>query len=103
MASEYIGKLTAGMNREIKTVIVNVCTEEDSWIDMYLMSLCHHNIIANSTFSWWGARLNANPGKIVISPAFWARKGEKLYPGIMMKNIIRIDSQGNIFTGGKGS
>jgi hypothetical protein len=59
--------------------------------DLRLMSLCKHNIIANSSFSWWGAWLNNNPAKIVLAPQKWFalselnKKTEDLVPDKWIK------------------
>ena len=51
--------------------LVDWNTKADSWQDMYLMTQCRHNIIANSSFSWWSAWLNENPEKVIIAPSKW--------------------------------
>lgn len=75
--------------KEKNVVYVDWNTGANSFKDMLLMSLCKHNIIANSTFSWWGAFLNINPDKKVICPSYWM-VGEKT-EGRVPQDWIQIE------------
>lgn len=58
--------------------------------EMYLMAKCKHNIIANSSFSWWGAWLNQNPDKIVIAPKKWLNNPKINTDDIVPKTWLKI-------------
>lgn len=81
------------------TTIVDINHGKDSFYDMYLMSLCRANICANSTFSFWGARLNKNPDKWMIRPT--TQKNGQIFEEKQMKelwkNWVFIDAMGTIF------
>lgn len=64
---------------------------ERDYIEIYLMSLCNNNIIANSSFSWWGAWLNKNENKKVFGPKIWFGP-EKNFPSqdILPESWIKI-------------
>lgn len=89
---EYYNKAVALIKEKIASPVFFVSSDDIDWArknfaggefvfvsapaikdyeEMYLMSKCKHNIVANSSFSWWGAWLNDNPDKIVVAPEKW--------------------------------
>ncbi|MFA6226873.1 MAG: alpha-1,2-fucosyltransferase [Candidatus Paceibacterota bacterium] len=72
------------------TFIIKPTIVEKDEEEIILMSLCKHNIIANSSFSWWGAWLNQNPGKIVIAPKKWNNRYQKEYKDLLPPDWIKI-------------
>ncbi|MFC5772412.1 alpha-1,2-fucosyltransferase [Ectobacillus antri] len=76
--SDNVEWVKQNLNSLEEAVYIDYNVGNDSYKDMQLMSLCKHNIIANSSFSWWGAFLNKNMEKIVIAPGKWINmKGVK--------------------------
>ena len=71
--------------------LINKNSGDNSFKDLYLMSQCKHNIIANSSFSWWGAWLNNNSEKIVIAPQKWFGSSfDETYKDIVPDNWIKL-------------
>lgn len=71
-------------------IIVQNNTGSKSWCDLKLMSLCKHNILANSSFSNWGGYFNKNPGKIVIYPSQYTK--EKANSNKSGKGWVKIEA-----------
>lgn len=71
---------------------VDINYGKESYNDMHLMSACKHNVIANSTFSWWGAWLNKNSNKIVIAPDVWLKDGGLWGENILPKEWIKMQA-----------
>lgn len=70
-------------------VFVEGNSESKGYIDMRLMSECKHQIIANSSFSWWAAFLNSNPDKKVICPNRWINTKDT--PDVYCEDWIKVE------------
>lgn len=74
----------------VEKVVVDFNGPETDFEDMRLMSLCRHNIIGNSSFSWWGAWLNAHDDKRVAGPVKWFGDPKLQNPDILPADWMRI-------------
>ncbi len=69
--SDDIEWAKSNLRNQYNNIFVDANCAQSAIEDLRLMSSCNHHIIANSTFSWWGAWLNQNQSKIVIAPKVW--------------------------------
>ncbi len=74
------------------TLVAHNQGDEHAYADLWLMTQCQHFIIANSTFSWWGAWLSANTDKQVIAPGFEMRQGKMWwgFKGLLPQEWIKL-------------
>ena len=68
---DYMGAILNSKTTIPEVIYIDWNKGQDSWQDMALMSKCNSHIIANSSFSWWGAWLDNSPNKVVIAPKVW--------------------------------
>jgi len=88
--SDDIDWVKENLKTDLPTAYIDHNTHGKHYEDMRLMSLCKHNIIANSSFSWWGAWLNRNPDKVVIAPIKWFNNLSANSNDIIPENWVRI-------------
>lgn len=82
------------LNLEKHFVLVEANTEYTGYLDMLLMSKCRHNIISNSSFSWWAAWLNPNPDKLVVAPDRWVNDRDS--SDVYTKGMILVNAKGRV-------
>lgn len=90
--SDDIGFARKNLPAGMRQVFVEGNDDFSSHEDLRLMAACQHHIIANSSFSWWGAWLNPNPRKVVVAPRHWLLSRESEFPDLLPPTWHALDS-----------
>lgn len=80
----------AHLHADFPLTIVDHNRGDRDYEDLYLLRLCKHHIIANSTFSWWGAWLSDAPSKTIIAPEQWFKSGESNVQDLVPETWLRL-------------
>lgn len=83
-----------GEEEGLSVDVMDANGEQGGWEDMYLISLCRHHIIANSSFSWWGAWLSGAEDKEIVAPSRFING--YVCPDIFTDRMTRLDENGEI-------
>ena len=81
-----------GADENLSVTVMDANDEQGGWQDMYLISLCRHHIIANSSFSWWGAWFSAAEDGEIVAPSRFINGYE--CPDIFTERMTLLDSEG---------
>jgi len=90
--SDDIGWCMENIQLGVPTTFIEGNDENTAFTDIELMRLCKHNIIANSSFGWWGAWLNRNKDKIVCAPAKWFNEFDVDTKDLIPESWIRVSN-----------
>lgn len=88
--SDDIAWAKENLKVDSNVVFIDQNNDKTDYEDIRMMSLCKHNILANSTFSWWAAWLNDNPSKIVVAPKKWYNDETRNTDDLIPADWIRI-------------